>query len=120
MVKGELNPKIKFALFKRTLNIPEQVIFLFLIPLLRFWDISVSSICKLHILGRLRGMLYRRRLYILAFITLNHFKMYKYGAAGETHSHNYFEVISFYNSKDITFSDMSLHVTYVICVFCMS
>ena len=36
MVKGELNPKIKFALFKRTLKIPEQVIFQFLIPLLRF------------------------------------------------------------------------------------
>ena len=36
MVKEELNHKIKFALFKRTLKIPEEVIFLFLIPLLRF------------------------------------------------------------------------------------
>ena len=36
LVKGELNPKIKFVLFERTLKITEQVIFQFLIPLLRF------------------------------------------------------------------------------------
>ena len=33
-----------------------------------------------------------------------------FGVVGETHAHDYFEVISFYNSKYIyiTFSDMSL------------
>ena len=36
MFKGELNPKIKFVLFERTLKITEYVIFQFLIPLLRF------------------------------------------------------------------------------------
>ena len=48
--------------------------------------------------------------------------MYMFGVMGETHAHDYFEVISFYNSKDIhiTFSDMSLLVYYVICVICMS
>ena len=29
------------------------------------------------------------------------FKMYMFGVVGETHAHDYFEVISFYNSKDI-------------------
>ena len=48
-LKVELNPKIKFVIFERTLKITEKVIFQFLIPLLRFWDISVSLICKLHI-----------------------------------------------------------------------
>ena len=28
-------------------------------------------------------------------------KMYMFGVVGETHAHEYFEVISFYNSKDI-------------------
>ena len=43
--------------------------------------------------------------------------MYMFGVVGETHAHVYFEVISFYNSKDsyITFSDMSLLVYYVMC-----
>ena len=45
--KGELNP-IKFVIFERPLKVTEQVIFQFLIPLLSFWDISVSLICKLH------------------------------------------------------------------------
>ena len=50
----------------------------------------------------------------------NHFKMYMFGVVGETHAHDYFEVISFYNSKDIyiTFSDMSLR--HGICVICIS
>ena len=48
--------------------------------------------------------------------------MYMFGVVGETHAHDYFKVISFYNSKDIiTFSDMSLLVYYVIiCVICIS
>ena len=46
-------------------------------------------------------MTYRRMLYILAFIKLNNFKIYMFGVVGETHAHDYFEVISFYNSKDI-------------------
>ena len=46
-------------------------------------------------------MTYWRMLYILATIKRNHFKMYMFGVVGETHTHGYFEVISFYNSKDI-------------------
>ena len=41
--------------------------------------------------------------------------MCMFGVVGETQAHDYFEVISFYNSQDITFSDMSLLVYYVIC-----
>ena len=41
-------------------------------------------------------MTYRRMLYIFAIIKRNHFK-----CLGETHAHDYFEVISFYNSKYI-------------------
>ena len=59
--KGELNPKIKFVLFERTLKM----------------------------------------LYIFAIIKRNHFKMYMFDDVGEIHAHDYFEVISFYNSKDI-------------------
>ena len=44
-------------------------------------------------------MAYRRMLYIFAIIKRNHFKMF--GVVGETHAHDYFEVISFYNSKDV-------------------
>ena len=41
--------------------------------------------------------------------------MYMFGVVGETHAHGYFEVISFYNSKDIiTFSDMPFPMYYVI------
>ena len=49
--------------------------------------------------------------------------MYMFGVVGETHVHDYFEIISFYNSKRrtyITFSDMSLIRNYVICVICIS
>ena len=53
-------------------------------PLLRFWDISVSLIWKLHI-WRIRVMIYRRMLYIFAIIKRNHFKMYMFGVVGETH-----------------------------------
>ena len=28
--------------------------------------------------------------------------MYMFGVVGETHAHDYFEVISFYNNKDTT------------------
>ena len=44
-------------------------------------------------------MTYRRMLYIFAIIKRNHFKMYMFGVVGETHAHDYFEVISFYNTK---------------------
>ena len=50
-------------------------------------------------------MTYWRMLYILytllAIIKRNHFKMYMFAVVGETHAHDYFEVISFYNTKDI-------------------
>ena len=48
-------------------------------------------------------MTYRRMLYvyIFAIVKRNHFKMYMFDVVGETHAHDYFEVISFYNSKDI-------------------
>ena len=49
-------------------------------------------------------MTYRRMLYIFAIIKRNHFKMYMFGVVGETHAHDYFEVISFYNSKDILYN----------------
>ena len=66
-------------------------------------------------------MTYRGMLYIFAVIKRNHFKMYMFGVVGETHARDYFEMISFYNSKDIaTFSDMSLLVYYVICAICIS
>ena len=47
-IKGELNPKIKFVLFERTLKITVSYLSVF-DSLLRFWDISVSLICKLLI-----------------------------------------------------------------------
>ena len=43
-------------------------------------------------------MTHRRMLYIFAII--RHL-VYMFGVVGETHAHDYFEVISFYNSKDI-------------------
>ena len=46
-------------------------------------------------------MTYRRMLFILAIIKRNHFKMYMFDVVGETHAHDYFEVISFYIGKDI-------------------
>ena len=44
-------------------------------------------------------MTYRRLLYIFAIIKQNHFKMYMFGVVGETHAHDYFEVISFIIAK---------------------
>ena len=61
-------------------------------------------------------MTYRRMLYIFAIIIRNHLKMYVFGVVGETHAHDYIEVISFYNSKYIKHSPirhrviMSLHM----------
>ena len=52
--------------------------------ILRFWDISVSLISKLHIWRSIRAMTYRRMLYIFAIIKRNHFKMYMFGVVGET------------------------------------
>ena len=49
-------------------------------------------------------MTYRRMLYIFTIIKRNLFKMYMSGVVGETHAHDYFEVISFYNIKDIEHS----------------
>ena len=43
----------------------------------------------------------QRMLCISAIIKQNHFKMYMFGIMGETHTHDYFEVNSFYISKDI-------------------
>ena len=88
--KGELNPKIKSVLFERTL--------------------SVSLICKLQIWRSIRGMTYRRMLYIFAIIKRNHFEVIMSVCFSHDTKHVHFEVISFYNSKDITFSDMSLRV----------
>ena len=99
--KRELNPKIKFVLFERTLKITEYVIFQFLIPLLRFWDISVSLICKLHIWRSIWAMTYRRMLYVFAIIKRNHFEVIMCVCFSHDAKHVHFEVISFYNSKDI-------------------
>ena len=46
-------------------------------------------------------MTYWRMLYIFANIKRNHFKIHMFGVVGETHARDYFEVISYYNSKDI-------------------
>ena len=40
-------------------------------------------------------------IYSIIYAIINHFQMYMFGVVGETHAHDYFEVISFYNSKDI-------------------
>ena len=58
---------------------------------------SYSTVCRVTMPGV--GMTYRRMLYIFAIIKRNHFKMYMFGVVGE--AHDYFEVISFYNSRDI-------------------
>ena len=66
-------------------------------------------------------MTYRRTLYIFAIIKRNHFEVIMCVCFSHETKHVHFEVISFYNSKDnITFSDMSLFVYYVICVICIS
>ena len=50
-------------------------------------------------------------LYIFAIIKSNHFKMYMFGVVGETHAHDYFEVISFYNKlRHMRY----LHITYSV------
>ena len=36
--------------------------------------------------------------------------MHMFGVVGETHAHHYFELISFYNSKDITLYMCNLHI----------
>ena len=36
--------------------------------------------------------------------------MYMFGVVGETRAHDYFEVISFYNSKDILRHMCNLHI----------
>ena len=46
-------------------------------------------------------MTHWRMLYIFAIIKRNNFKVYMFGIVGETYANDYFEVISFYNSKDI-------------------
>ena len=58
-------------------------------------------------------MTYWRMLYIFAIIKRNHFKMYMFGVLGETHAHDYFEVISFYNSEDKKHSPIC-HSLYTI------
>ena len=47
-------------------------------------------------------MTYRRMLYIFAIIKRNHFKISMVGVVGETHAHDYIEMISFHNSKEIS------------------
>ena len=42
-----------------------------------------------------------QRMLCLCYYKTNHFKMYMFGIMGETHTHDYFEVNSFYISKDI-------------------
>ena len=69
--------------------------FQFLIPLLQFlWYANYTHDVVLW------AMTYRGMLCIFAVIKRNHFKMYMFGVVGETHAHDYFKVISFYNSKD--------------------
>ena len=64
-------------------------------------------------------MTYRRMLYIFAIMKRNHFEVIMWVCFSHDTKHVHFEVISFYNSKDVTFSDTSLLVYYVICVICI-
>ena len=52
-----------------------------------------------HMSRSIRAMTHWRML--IAIIKRNHLKIYMFGVVGETHAHDYFEVISFFNSKDI-------------------
>ena len=40
-------------------------------------------------------------IYLCYYKTKSLQNVYMFGVVGETHAHDYFEVISFYNSKDI-------------------
>ena len=61
-------------------------------------------------------MTYPGMLYIFAIIRRNHFNMYMFGVAGETHAHDYFEVISFYNSiYNIQHSPILSLLVYYMC-----
>ena len=98
-IKEELNPKIKFVLFERTLK-QSKLSFSFWFPCFVF-EIFQFLWYANYTWRSIRAMTYQRMLYIFAIIKQNHFKMYMFGVVGETHAHDYFEVISFYNSKDI-------------------
>ena len=112
LFKGELNPKIKFVLFERTLA-----------SFLRYFSFFDMQITHMTLYGG--GMTYRRMLYIYyinAIIKRNNFEVIMCVCFSHDTKHVHFEVISFYNSKDIyiTFSNMSFPVYYVICVICIS
>ena len=65
LIKGKLNPKIKLFFFLKERLIKITVSYLSVFdPLLRFWDISVSLICKLHIWRSLCPMTYIGECYI--------------------------------------------------------
>ena len=55
-------------------------------------------------------MTYRRMLHIFDIIKRNYFKMYMIGVVGETHAHDYFEVISFYKNIQVTQSFLPIHI----------
>ena len=57
---------------------------------------------------------------IFAIMKRNHFKLYMFGVVGETRTHDYFEVISFYNSKDIYHSPICHSPYTTSCVICIS
>ena len=63
-------------------------------------------------------MTYRRMLYILAIMIRNHFKMYMFGVVGETHAHDYFEVVSFYKSKDIQYNILRYIIPRILRHMC--
>ena len=63
-------------------------------------------------------MTYRRMLSIFAIILRNHFKLYMFGVVGETHAYDYFEVILFYNSKDIIYNILRYVIPLILRHMC--
>ena len=61
-------------------------------------------------------MTYRRMLYLRYYIKRNHFIMYIFCVVGETHAHDYFEVISFYNILRYVIPRILRHM----CIICIS
>ena len=68
-----------------------------------FFDMQIT-----HMSRSIRAMTYWRMLIAIIKRYMYYKTIYMFGVVGETHAHDYFEVISFF--KYITFSDMSLHV----------
>ena len=63
--------------------------------------VTITSIRKLHIWRSIWSIAYRGMLYIFAIIKRNHFEVIMCVCFSHDTKHAHFEMISFYNSKDI-------------------